>query len=61
MTNADFLQAFTALPCNRPPLIVAELSGNYNQQLDRALKLIEVAADCGVDDIKLQLLIGICF
>lgn len=54
MNNADFLQALTALPCNRPPLIVAELSGNHNQQLDRALKLVEVAADCGVDAIKLQ-------
>jgi len=54
MTNADFLQALTAQPCTRPPLIVAELSGNHNQQLERALKLIEVAADCGVDGIKLQ-------
>ena len=36
------------------PLIVAELSGNHNQSLTRALELIEVAADCGVDAIKLQ-------
>jgi pseudaminic acid synthase len=54
MTNTKLLQSLTALPCNLPPLIVAELSGNHNQQLDRALKLIEVAADCGVDAIKLQ-------
>lgn len=37
-----------------PPLIVAELSGNHNQSLDRALELIDAAADCGVDAIKLQ-------
>jgi pseudaminic acid synthase len=54
MTNADFLQTLTALSCNRPPLIVAELSGNHNQSLERALKLIEVAAECGVDAIKVQ-------
>jgi N-acetylneuraminate synthase len=35
-------------------LIVAELSGNHNQALDRALQLVEAAARCGVDAIKLQ-------
>jgi N-acetylneuraminate synthase len=33
---------------------VAELSGNHNGKLDRALELIEVAARCGVDAIKIQ-------
>jgi N-acetylneuraminate synthase len=36
------------------PYIIAELSGNHNQSLDRALKLVEVAADCGADAVKLQ-------
>lgn len=38
----------------RTPWIVAELSGNHNGDLKRALELIDAAADCGVDAIKLQ-------
>lgn len=36
------------------PLIVAEMSGNHNQSLDRALEIIERAAECGADMIKFQ-------
>ena len=39
---------------NSPPFIIAEMSGNHNQSLERALKLVEVAAECGADAIKLQ-------
>jgi N-acetylneuraminate synthase len=37
-----------------PPLVIAELSGNHNGRLDRALALIDAAADSGAEAVKLQ-------
>jgi len=37
-----------------PPFIVAEMSGNHNQSLERALEIVEVAAKAGVHALKLQ-------
>lgn len=37
-----------------PPFVIAELSGNHNGELERALRLIDAAADAGADAVKLQ-------
>jgi pseudaminic acid synthase len=39
---------------SHPPFIIAELSGNHNQQLDLALEMVEAAAKAGAHAIKLQ-------
>jgi pseudaminic acid synthase len=37
-----------------PPMIVAEMSGNHNQSLKRALEIVESAAASGAHALKLQ-------
>ena len=37
-----------------PPFIIAEMSGNHNQSLERALEIVEVAAKTGAHALKLQ-------
>ena len=37
-----------------PTFIVAEMSGNHNQSIDRAYEIIDAAIDSGADAIKLQ-------
>jgi len=37
-----------------PPFIIAEMSGNHNQSLERSLRIVEAAAKAGAHVIKLQ-------
>jgi pseudaminic acid synthase len=38
----------------QPPFIVAEMSGNHNGQLDRALAIVDSVAEAGAHALKLQ-------
>ncbi|MGZ9793207.1 pseudaminic acid synthase [Bacillus atrophaeus] len=39
---------------HHPPFIIAEMSGNHNQSLERAFKIIEAAAKAGAHALKIQ-------
>ena len=39
---------------NHRPFIVAEMSGNHNQSLQRALDIVDAAADAGAHALKIQ-------
>ncbi len=51
---ASFAIAGREIGAGHPPLVIAELSGNHNASLDRALRLIDAAAEAGAEAIKLQ-------
>ena len=40
--------------CNEEPFIIAEMSGNHNQNIENALKIVDAAAESGAHAIKLQ-------
>jgi pseudaminic acid synthase len=37
-----------------PPYFIAEMSGNHNQSLDKALEIVDLAATSGADALKIQ-------
>ncbi len=43
-----------AIGSDAPPFVIAELSGNHNGDLGRAMRLVEAAAHAGADAVKLQ-------
>ncbi|KKP59992.1 MAG: Sialic acid synthase [Candidatus Gottesmanbacteria bacterium GW2011_GWA1_34_13] len=54
MNNINFKIGKKTIGENSPCFIVAEMSGNHNQDIDQAYKIVDEAAKSGVDAIKLQ-------
>jgi pseudaminic acid synthase len=50
----DIKIAHHTIGLNHSPFIIAEMSGNHNQSLDRALEIVDAAALAGAHAIKLQ-------
>jgi N-acetylneuraminate synthase len=50
----DFFLNGRGVGSNFPPLVIAEMSGNHNQSLERALEIVEAAANAGAHALKLQ-------
>ncbi len=51
---SDFLLGNKRIGPGQPPFIIAELSGNHDQSLAKALAMVDAAAACGADAIKIQ-------
>jgi pseudaminic acid synthase len=54
MNNPEIEIAGRRIGAEHPPYVICELSGNHNGSLDRALALVDAAADTGCDAIKIQ-------
>lgn len=54
MKNTEIRVAGRSIGANLQPLIVAEMSGNHNHSLERALQIVEAAARAGAHALKIQ-------
>lgn len=52
--NPEFAIAGRPIGPGQPPFLIAEMSGNHNQSLERALAIVEAAAKSGAHALKIQ-------
>lgn len=52
--NRSFLIGGRLVGEDAPPLVIAEMSGNHNQSIERAFELVDAAAAAGAHALKLQ-------
>lgn len=50
----EIIIAGRKIGADHPPFIIAEMSGNHNQSLERALEIVDAAAKTGVHALKIQ-------
>lgn len=50
----EFIVEGITIGSNSRPFIIAEMSGNHNQSLERALEIVEAAAKAGAHGLKIQ-------
>jgi len=53
-TTNSIMIAGRSIGLNHPPFVIAEMSGNHNQSLERALEIVEAAARAGAHALKIQ-------
>ncbi len=54
MQTPEIRIASKVVGLQHPPFIVAEMSGNHNQSLERALEIVDAAAQAGAHALKIQ-------
>ena len=54
MNEKGFLLVDRFIGVGQPPFVIAEMSGNHNQSLNTALRIIDAAAQAGAHALKLQ-------
>lgn len=54
MLNQEIIIGRHKIGIGHEPFIIAEMSGNHNQSLEKALAIVKAAADAGAQALKLQ-------
>jgi pseudaminic acid synthase len=55
MSNSKYINiGGRVIGLQHPPFVIAEMSGNHNQSLERALEIVEAAAKTGAHALKIQ-------
>ena len=54
INNSEIIISGRTIGLSQSPFIIAEMSGNHNQSLERALEIVEAAAKSGAHALKIQ-------